>query len=593
VKNNVSIFAIIGILLTLLFCDLQAHAQTQDENTSDSTIIDLPLPHGGEDAYNPIENPGGISLNWPLNINYGVVYDPMTGQYIVQQTIGDTLEFRPSSLFSLEEYLNYDMEGNLSEFWDDLQGEDDDANRAFAPKLEINNELFEMLFGTNEIEIIPQGSAELTFGINSSNTENPRIPERQRRVTTFDFDQRIQLNITGKIGDKIELGTQYNTESLFDFENQMNIGFQGEEDDILKNIEAGNISLPLQGTLITGSQSLFGIKLETQWGRLYNSTIISQQKGERKEIEVEGGAQTQEFDIRADDYEANRHYFLSQYFRNQYDNALRSLPVPSSGSEINRIEVWVVNTQANTQDVRNIIAVTDLGEHPDYMSTNLPIATLTDGSTPTNNRAATNDNNDIFSDLVNNPDVMSFTGANSAINSMNMGFEQGVHFERVGNARKLNESEFSFNSKLGFISLRQSLNNAEVLGVAYEYTLDGETYQVGTMAQDGFIAPGALILKMLKSSITQLDLNNGDPSPLWEGMMKNVYSMQAFGVSKEEFRLDVWYNDPSTGVDLNYIPRSPLDGTLLLQLLGLDRMDINTRTNTTSGLINTRSAFTF
>jgi cell surface protein SprA len=586
VKNNGSIFATIGILLTLLFCDLQAHAQTQDENTSDSTIIDLPLPHGGEDSYNPIENPGGISLDWPININYGVVYDPITGQYIVQQTIGDTLEFRPSSLFSLEEYLNYDMEGNLSEFWDDLQGEDDEANRAFAPKLEIDSELFEMLFGTNEIEIIPQGSAELTFGINSSNTENPRIPERQRRVTTFAFDQRIQLNITGKIGDKIELGTQYNTESLFDFENQMNIGFQGEEDDILKSIEAGNISLPLQGTLITGSQSLFGVKLDTQWGRLYNSTIISQQKGERKEIEVEGGAQTQEFDIRADDYEANRHYFLSQYFRNQYDNAMRSLPVPSSGSEINRIEVWVVNTQANTQDVRNIIAVTDLGEHPDYMSTNLPIADLTNGTTPTNNRAATNDNNDIFSDLVNNPDVMSFTGANAAINTMYNQpaipgeiFEQGVHFERVGNARMLNPSEFSFNSKLGFISLRQSLNNAEVLGVSYEYTLDGNTYQVGTMAQDGFIAPGALVLKMLKSSITQLDLNNGDPSPLWECMMKNVYSMQAFGVSEEEFRLDVWYNDPSTGVDLNYIPRSPLDGTLLLQLLGFDRMDVNTMPN--------------
>ena len=184
------------------------------------------------------------------NFNYGVEYDPITGQYIVQQTIGDSLEYRPSSVFSLDEFLDYDITGNLSEFWDDLRSEEDEANRAFAPKLEIDSELFEMLFGTNEIEIIPQGSAEITFGINSSNTENPRLPENQRRITTFDFDQRIQLNITGKIGDKIELGTQYNTQSLFDFENQMNIGFQGEEDDILKNIEAGNISLPLQGTLI-------------------------------------------------------------------------------------------------------------------------------------------------------------------------------------------------------------------------------------------------------------------------------------------------------------------------------------------------------
>ena len=555
---------------------------------ADSSVINLPFPHGGEDTFNPVEYPGGISLDWPSNFNYGVTYDPLSDQYIVAQTIGDTLDFRPASLFSLDEFLNYDMQGNLSEFWDQLQEEDDEASRGFAPKLEIDSELFEMLFGTNEIEIIPQGTAELTFGINSSNTENPRIPERQRRVTTFDFDQRIQLNITGKIGDKIELGTQYNTESLFDFENQMNIGFQGEEDDILKNIEAGNISLPLQGTLITGSQSLFGVKLETQWGKLYNSTVLSQQKGERKEIEVEGGAQTQDFDIRADDYEANRHYFLSQYFRNQYDDAMRSLPVPNSGAAINRIEVWVVNTQANTQDVRNIIAVTDLGEHPDYMSSNLPVKQLSNGSEtfPTSNRAANNANNDLFDDLVSNDEVMGYTGANAAIVAMNMGFEQGVHYERVGNARKLTSSEFSFNSKLGFISLRQSLNNAEVLAVAYEYTLNGETYQVGTLAQDGYTtgsgsdeAMGALVLKMLKSSITQLALSNGDPSPLWEGMMKNVYSMKAFGVSQEEFRLDIWYNDPSTGVDLNYIPRDPLDGTLLLQLLGLDRMDINTMPN--------------
>ena len=571
-------------VLAAAMCSLSITAQS----LVDSTVIDLPFPHGGEDAFNPVEFPGGISLDWPSNFNYNVVYDPITGQYIVAQTVGDTLEFRPASLFSLDEFLNYDMRGNLSEFWDQLQEEDDEASRGFAPKLEIDSELFEMLFGTSEIEIIPQGTAELTFGINSSNTENPRIPERQRRVTTFDFDQRIQLNISGKIGDKIELGTQYNTESLFDFENQMNIGFQGEEDDILKNIEAGNISLPLQGTLITGSQSLFGLKLETQWGRLYNSTVLSQQKGERKEIEVEGGAQTQEFNIRADDYEANRHYFLSQYFRNQYDNAMRSLPVPNSGAAINRIEVWVVNTQANTQDVRNIIAVTDLGEHEDYMSSNLPMSQLLDGpeTFPTSNRAANNANNDIFEDLVNNDEVMAFSGANAAIVAMNMGFEQGVHYERVGNARKLMASEFSYNSKLGFISLRQSLNNAEVLAVAYEYTLNGNTYQVGTLSQDGYTtgsgtneAMGALVLKMLKSSITQLNLSNGDPSPLWEGMMKNVYSMRAFGVSNEEFRLDVWYNDPSTGVDLNYIPRSPLDGTLLLQLLGLDRMDINTMPN--------------
>ena len=506
-----------------------------------------------------------------------MVYDEETGLYSIRQLIGDTLEFRPTTFLTLDEFLEYDMEGNLTEYWTDLQAEDDEADRAFAPKLTIDSKLFESIFGSNEIEIKPQGSAELTFGLNRSSTENPRIPEGQRSITTFDFDQRIQLNIGGKIGDKIELGTNYNTEALFDFENQMNIGFQGDEDDILKNFEAGHISMPLPGTLITGSQSLFGVKLETQWGRLYNTTVLSQQKGERKEIEVEGGAQTQEFDIRADDYEANRHYFLSQFFLNQYDEAMRSLPVPNSGVNITRIEVWVVNTQANTQDVRNVIGFTDLGEHPNYVSSNLPVAELTDDPdlVITDNLNPSNQNNELFELMVNNPNVLGFTGANAAISALNVGMTQGVHYERVGNARKLAQTEYSFNARLGFISLRQALNNAEVLGVSYEYTLNGETYQVGTLSQDGFSAPDALMLKMLKSSITQLRLSDGAPAPLWKIMMKNVYSMQAFGLSQENFRLNIWYNDPATGVDLNYIPRNPLDGTLLLQLLGMDRLDIN------------------
>ena len=566
-----------GFLLMCMGLLASCTVAAQSNAVADSIEINLPFPFGGEDAYNPTESPAGFDFAWPENFTYETLFDETTGLYSIQQRIGDTLLYRPTTFLTLDEFLNYDITGNLTEYWNELQTEDDEADRAFAPKLTIDSKLFESIFGSNEIEIKPQGSAELTFGVNISDTENPRIPERQRRITTFDFDQRIQLNIGGKIGDKIELGTNYNTEALFDFENQMNIGFQGEEDDILKNFEAGHISMPLPGTLITGSQSLFGVKLETQWGRLYNTTVFSQQKGERKEIEVEGGAQTQEFDIRADDYEANRHYFLSQYFLDQYDQAMRSLPVPSSGVNITRIEVWVVNTQANTQDVRNIIGFTDIGEHPDYISSNLPVAALVDDPdlTITDARNPTNGNNELFGMMVSDPNVLGFTGANGAIGSMNLQLTQGIHYERVGNARKLAPTEYTYNSRLGFISLRQALNNAEVLAVSYEYTLGGETYQVGTLSQDGYSAPDALMLKMLKSSITQLSLSNGDQSPLWRIMMKNVYSMQAFGLSEENFRLNIWYNDPSTGVDLNYIPRNPLDGTLLLQLLGMDRLDIN------------------
>ncbi len=549
--------------------------------SQNADTLELPLPHGN-DVPNPVETPGGVSLGYPDVIQYGVDYDESTGQYIVRQRLGDTLNFRNPTFLTLDEFLEYNIDENISEFWTEMQQEVDDEERGFAPKLTVDSEIFETIFGSNEIEIRPQGSAELNFGVRYSRTENPRLAERDRAITTFDFDQRIQLSIDGSIGDKINLGTNYNTEATFDFENQMNIGFQGEEDDILKNIEAGNITMPLQSTLIQGSQSLFGTKLETQWGKVYNTTVFSQQKGERKEIEIEGGAQTQEFDIRADDYEANRHYFLSQYFRDQYDNALRSLPVVNSGARITRIEVYVVNTQANTQDVRNILAFTDIGEHPDYISTDLPIGELTDSPDLgiTLNRAPNNANNEIFLDMTGDPNVMGFSGSGAAIAAYTGPdgspiYDQGIHYERVGNARRLAQTEFTYNDRLGFISLRQSLNNAEVLAVAYEYTLDGETYQVGTLSQDGYAAPGALVLKMLKSSVTRVSLENGDVAPLWDLMMKNVYSLGAFGLSSEDFRIGIWYNDPATGVDLNYIPRDPLDGEMLIQVLGMDRIDVN------------------
>lgn len=523
-----------------------------------------------EDDPNPGEGGNGIEVPLPENIEYSVEYNPETGMYEVVQTVGDRIDFRPRTTMTLDEFLDFNLENNLNEYWNEIKEDEAAASREFAPIIKVGGEGFENIFGSNEIEIRPQGSAELTFGVNTSKTDNPRIPERQRRITTFNFDQKIQLNVIGNIGTKMKINVNYNTESTFDFENQMKLAYTGDEDQIIRKIELGNVNLPLQGSLIQGSASLFGAKIETQWGRMKNTTVFSQQKGERREITVQGGAQTQNFEITGDNYEANRHFFLSGWFRDQYDRSLASLPVVNSGVNITRIEVWVVNQQANTQDVRNILAFSDLGENSQYMSTDYAFAGLIDPDQVPN---PDNENNELYSLLMTNPDILNFTGANAAILNLGLGMRQGIHYERVGNARKLNASEYTYNSRLGFVSLRQALNNAEVLAVSYEYTLNGQTYQVGTLSQDGIVAPQALMLKMLKSSITMVRLTNGTPAPLWDNMMKNVYSLGAFGVAPENFRLDVWYNNPATGVDMNFIPREPLSGILLLQVLNLDRID--------------------
>lgn len=550
-----------------------------------------------EDNPNPSEDPGGINIPLPDNIEYHVEYNPVTGEYEVVQTIGDNIDYRPRTSMTLEEYMNSQQTENISKYWKEIQEEEDEANREYSKVIKIGSEGFESIFGSNEIEIRPQGSAELTFGVNSSKTNNPRIPERQRRITTFNFDQKIQLNVVGNIGTRMKLNVNYNTESTFDFENQMKLQYTGDEDQIIQGIELGNVSLPLTGSLIQGSSSLFGAKISTKWGHLRNTTVFSQQKGERKEITVQGGAQTQNFDITADSYEANRHYFLSSWFREEYDKALASLPVVNSGVNITRIEVWLVNLQSNTQDVRNVVAFTDLGEAPQYISgdlTDVGGVTQLDNTFYNNGNIAvtqrgnpSNLNNDIYIETTGtdpsnlnsafSQQILSGSQAISALSSNTTdGYSNmvnGTHFERVNNMRKLTTSEFTYNNRLGFISLKQSLNNAEVLAVAYEYTLNGQTYQVGTISQDGFAAPQSLVLKLLKPSITRVKLADKYPAPLWDNMMKNVYSLGAFGIAPENFRLDVWYNNPSTGIYQNYIPREPLDGKILLQVLNLDRID--------------------
>lgn len=135
----------------------------------------------------------------------------------------------------------------------------------------------------------------------------------------------IQMNVIGKIGDKLKITTNYNTGAVFNFENQVKLDYTGYEDEIIKKIEAGNVSLPLKGSLITGNQSLFGLKTQLQFGRLTVTSVISQQQSQAQNITVQGGAQTQAFKITADQYDENRNFLLGQYFRDHYNEALAGI----------------------------------------------------------------------------------------------------------------------------------------------------------------------------------------------------------------------------------------------------------------------------
>ncbi|MFO7622478.1 MAG: cell surface protein SprA, partial [Bacteroidales bacterium] len=315
-----------------------------------------------------------LYLDNPSNIKSSVIYNPERNEYIIFQKVGE-FDYRPPVYMSPEEFRKYEYERAMRAYWQSrIAGEDPGYRSQLIPQIEVGGEAFDRIFGSNVINIIPQGSAELIFGVNISRTQNPALSERLRTIPTFDFKEKIQMNVTGTIGDKMQLGVNYNTDAMFEFENRTKLEYSGKEDEIVKKVEAGDVTLPLTGTLITGSYSLFGLKTELQFGKLTVTTVMSQQKGESSVVDVKGGAQLSDFEIYADQYEANRHFFLSQYFRDIYDDALKNLPVVSSGINIERIEVWITNKTSRFEEGsnRNIVAFMDLAENSNHIFNEIP-----------------------------------------------------------------------------------------------------------------------------------------------------------------------------------------------------------------------------
>lgn len=496
---------------------------------------------------------------------YEVRYDATTGNYFLYNKVGNMVVGQPRVL-SPQEYRDFRREESLRQFWTNSHTgqRDNTAGGRILPVLQVGGDNFDRIFGSNVIEIVPQGSAELTFGVTNSSTENYAIPEDMRSNTTFDFNTKLQINLTGKIGDKLRLDVKYNTEATFDFETNVKVEYTGHEDEIIQKIEAGNVSMPLPGSLITGSQSLFGFRTDLKFGRLDVSAVLSQRKGQAQTIEVKGGAQTKDFELRADQYEANRHFFLSKYFYDRYDQSLSQLPLVGSGIEIQKIEVWVTNKQGRFDDSRDIVAFVDLAE----VGNNIYARNVV--NPVAGERVPSNASNSLYYDATQGAyaGIRSLANVSSVLAPLAaLNFRNGQDYEKLESARKLKPNEYTLNSKLGFISLNMSLNADEVLAVAYEYTYQGRTYKVGELSSDGINAPDALVLKLLKAT----DLS---PSmPTWRLMMKNIYSLGAYQVSKKDFRLDVLYQDDEIGTAVNYLSKGHLQREPLLSVLNLDNLN--------------------
>ena len=519
----------------------------------------------GAQNYGELTQPtSSMDLQDPSNITTTVEYQPENGTYVIRTRIGDT-DITTPYMLTQEEYNQYAERQIMHQYWQQKIGEVEHNNES---KFDITDMKFNIgpadkVFGPGGVQLKMQGSAELLFGFKHQYVDNPSLTPRARNNNIFNFDEKIQASIQGKVGTKLNFNLSYNTEASFSFDQQnLKLNYKGEEDDIIQSIEAGNVTMDLPSSLIRGSKALFGIKTNLKFGKFKIQALISQQNSQSQTVSSQGGAQMTRFDIAGDNYDENRHFFLSHFFRDHYEEALKAVPYITSGAKITKIEVWVTNKRGTFDQARNIVAFTDLGENSLHTHLNWGASS---------SAIPDNKSNTLYADI-QSTEFRDIHQSSYALEGLN-GMEGGVDFEKIESARLLTSSEYTLNSALGYISLKSALNQDEVLAVAYEYTYNGQVYQVGEFSTDGgenLHAPAALALKMLKSSANAPSQKGRGT---WDLMMKNIYSLGATSINQEKFELYVSYRNDSIGTDVQYLNEGPINGKQLIRVMNLDRLD--------------------
>ena len=536
--------------------------KVEDDTIPDSLLntrwkIQLTQPYSLSDLY---QSP--LDLQRPDNMKYEVVYNDTLNRFVIGNRMGNTWLSAPIML-TPEEYNSWTEMNERSAFF--RKKNDEIYQTKGKEKFDFSDMHFDLgpaekIFGPGGIRVRTQGSAELKLGMNKKSIENPSLPIRNRKTTMMNFDEKINLNVNGKVGDKVNMNLNYNTDATLDYDAQnMKLKYDGKEDEIIKLVEAGNVSFPSNSSLIKGASSLFGVRTDMQFGKLKLQMVASQKKSASKSVSSRGGVQLTPFEINVADYEENRHFFLSRYFRNHYDEWMQKLPNLVTGITINRVEIWVTNKSGTTANTRNIVALTDLGETSKISN---PMWTAT-GQVPSN--SANNEYQAMTTQYVAARDI-----DQAAATLEGAGLVGGADFEKLESARLLNSSEYSVNTALGYVSLKTGIQTDQVLAVAYEYTSGGVTYQVGEFASDITDTKQALFVKALKNTSCNPQQGN------WDLMMKNVYYL-ASNIEKEKFRLDVKYQSDTTGVYLSYIPEQRVKNTPIIRVLGADRLDNNNK----------------
>jgi cell surface protein SprA len=537
-------------------------------DTTKADTLKFPIQDRRGDAFsNPNRNP--FNLKDPANIKDSIEYDPKTKQYYIVEKVGNHYYRKPTYL-TFDEFMRIQSNKSENDYFRQRADMLSTLNqKRLRPKLAIKDNLFNRLFGQGKIDIRPQGNVDITAGYQGQSVQNPTLPENARHTGGLDFNMDANVNVLGNIGSKLKLPITYNTQATFDWMNQLKLEYTGGPDDIIKKIEAGNTSFTTKSVLMANEQSLFGIKTQLQFGKLFVTGVLANQRSQSQSLGLQGGAATTTFQFKADDYDENRHFLLAQYFRNNYNKAMSKLPIVTSQVQVLRIEVWVTNRNGSTTQARNVVGLMDLGETAPF---NPNISPQTGLPYPSN------DANNEYSRIITNPNSRVSSQVSGVLNSI--GLTQVQDYEQVF-ARKLNSTDYTFNPQVGFLSLNQPLQPNDILAVAYQYSYNGRIYQVGEFSQDVSpdtalgTNPGAqkvVYLKLLKATSQRTNL------PIWDLMMKNVYTLKTgtgtylSNIQQSGFQVNILYDEPSKGTK-RYLPEGDKAQVPLLTVLNLDRLN--------------------
>ncbi|MBR5532776.1 MAG: cell surface protein SprA [Bacteroidales bacterium] len=516
------------------------------------------------EEYKDLQYNNAADLKTPENIKSEIEYDYETGCYIMRTRVAG-MDISTPMMLTAKEYNDYSLRKSMQAYYHEKNNENIKGGKKKFDifDMQFNIGPLDKVFGPGGVKITTQGSAELMMSIKTNKTDNPALSMEARKKTYFDFDEKIQANIKASVGDKLNFSMNYNTDATFSFDSQkLNLKYEGEEDQIIKSIEAGNVSMNTNSSLIQGGTSLFGIKTKLQFGKLTMTALVSQQEAESKKVNSKNGTQLTEFALGVDKYDENRHFFIAHNFRDNYETSVAKLPYISSGVTINRIEVWVTNKKGSYGNARNLIAFADLGEEKQEHISNSHWKT-------TGYRAPANDANTLYKEIVNSyPEARNISLVGQVLAPLeSYGITGGKDYVKIESARRLEASEYSINTQLGYISLNQRINADEVIAVAYEYTKNGEVFQVGEFAADISDASSSLIVKMLKSTTVMTS------EPIWDLMMKNIYSLEAYQIQKDKFKLQIYFRNDTSGTQVTYMSLGDIKGKQLIKVMNLDRLD--------------------